>query len=186
MIWTKLDDSAVRGTIPCARSGHRFTVFGTNILMFGGGQWDDKTEQWLHKFNDLFIFDTLKMKWRQPKTRGNAEVCTFPSVSRMGYHMVVFGGQSMASNWTTNNLYILDTVTLEWNEVEFAKDSYKPRCRDMASLTLVNNNTAVLFGGNHGGAQNDWNILRINWKVGDFLYRRPTTAPTNANSTGQN
>lgn len=184
LIWTRMNED-VSGDIPEARSGHRFLVFGTNILLFGGGQWDDRTEQWLHKFNDIHIFDTEKLRWKKPKVRGQAEICTFPAICRMGYQMFVFGGQSMQSNWTTNTLYYLDTVAMEWHEVPFDQDAYKPRCRDMASLSLLDAHTACLFGGNHAGPQNDWNMLRMTWRISDFEHFH-SSLPLPANSSAPN
>jgi len=108
-MWTNLTDC--KGKKPCARSGHRLVSVDKNLYMFGGGQWDDKTEQWHNKYNDVHVFDTVKKRWSRPHISGKAEVCTFPSILRVGYHILVFGGQSMTSNWTTNTLYLLDTGT---------------------------------------------------------------------------
>jgi N-acetylneuraminic acid mutarotase len=97
---------------PSSRSGHALVPFGNKLLLFGGGVWDDGSAQWVHKYNHVYLYDTEHGDWQRAETRGDVSVCTFPSTARLGhYHLLVFGGQSTKNNWTTNELFVLDTGT---------------------------------------------------------------------------
>jgi N-acetylneuraminic acid mutarotase len=124
----------ITGEWPCAKSGHRMVAWDNNLVIFGGGVWNDKIQKWTHKFNDIHLYDTIKKKWLKPPITGVCKSCTFASLIRVGYQLVLFGGQSTENEWTTDTTWILDTISLTWREVVF--DS-KPRCRDMGSLTLL-------------------------------------------------
>ena len=97
---------------PSSRSGHALIPFGNKLLLFGGGVWDDNSAQWVHKYNHVYLYDTVRGDWHQAAAHGDISVCTFPSTARLGhYHLLVFGGQSTKNNWTTNELFVLDTGT---------------------------------------------------------------------------
>lgn len=140
--WTRMPQ---RGQIPTPRCGHRMAAFGHMLVLFGGGC----GEQWDSKFSDVFVYDTTTYEWTKPNIKGSAPVCTFTVTFSAGVFMFVFGGQSLHDNNLTNELYCLDTVSLQWTQL--TTTGSKPGARDMASGNVVGN-SMWMFGGYCGTA----------------------------------
>jgi len=136
------------GTAPCARSGHTLTAIGKKLYLFGGGVWNER-DGWVHKFNDLYIFDTETLHWTKTDCKGKIDSSTFPISFVIGRFLFIFGGGSKPSHCVTNDLYVLDTVTLTWSSPE--SDGTKPQARDMGSASTVGD-TVYFLGGYAGGA----------------------------------
>ncbi|KAK3117607.1 Kelch repeat-containing protein 3 [Teratosphaeriaceae sp. CCFEE 6253] len=60
--WTKLDAPKSGG--PPARSGHRLTAFKNYLVLFGGFQ---DTSQQTRYLADLWLYDTQRFTWHEPK-----------------------------------------------------------------------------------------------------------------------
>jgi len=149
--WTRLPQT---GDVPAPRCGHRLLAFGNRLVLFGGGC----GEQWDRKFSDVHVFDISTNRWSKPKINGSAPVCTFTVAFGVGTFMFVFGGQSVYDNSLTNDLYVLDTVSLEWKKLQ-AANTY-PSSRDMASGNVVDCNM-FMFGGYCGAAIDSWWNLQL-------------------------
>jgi len=145
MTWHKPITS---GEKPTARSGHTLTAIGTKLYLFGGGVWNEE-RGWVHKYNDLYVLETSNMHWTHLKTTGTIETSTFPIAWALGRYMFIFGGGSRPQHCVTNDLYVLDTATLQWATPSPKGDVPLPR--DMGSAAVVGH-TVYLLGGYAGGA----------------------------------
>lgn len=148
--------------------------YANRLLVFGGGNWDPQTSAWVQKHNDIYSYNPETNTWYLYPPTNAIDVCTFPCVMRVGFHILIFGGQSISQDVTSSHMYLFNpsmylftpqradnTVTSEVRIVTPSIDD--PKCRDMATLTLVGNNKAMLIGGNHGGPTNDRYKLKMGW-----------------------
>jgi len=145
MTWSR---PKTTGTAPCARSGHTLTAIGKKLYLFGGGVWNER-EGWIHKFNDLYVLDTETLHWTKPDCQGKIDTSTFPISFAVGRFLFIFGGGSKPLHSVTNDLYILDTVTLTWATPD--SEGNKPLPRDMGTASTVGDSVYFL-GGYAGGA----------------------------------
>eukprot|EP00698_Gefionella_okellyi_P011549 TRINITY_DN304_c0_g1_i1.p1 TRINITY_DN304_c0_g1~~TRINITY_DN304_c0_g1_i1.p1 ORF type:complete len:493 (+),score=148.34 TRINITY_DN304_c0_g1_i1:636-2114(+) len=92
----------VSGTAPTPRAGHSAVCVGeTNLLVFGGGDIS-------HVDNQLFVFDTEMLEWRQPTVRGIApQPRAGHSAVCSGNYVFILGGGDMRSIF--RDLTVLDT-----------------------------------------------------------------------------
>jgi len=145
MTWSAVQAT---GDVPCARSGHTLTSLGKKLYLFGGGVWNER-EGWVHKFNDLFIYDTESNNWTKAECQGKVDSSTFPITFNVGRFLFVFGGGSKPQHCVTNDLYVLDTATLTWTSPQC--NGTKPAPRDMGTASAVGD-TVYFLGGYAGGA----------------------------------
>jgi len=167
MRWTKLNQ---RGDVPAARCGHRLLALGSHLVLFGGGC----GEQWDMKYSDVHVFNPATNTWTRPKITGQAPVCTFTVAFVLGVFLFVFGGQSLHDNNLTNDLYVLDTVSMEWGKI-VAQNQY-PSPRDMASGNVVDN-VMHMFGGYCGSAIDNFYMLQMDPALGGPPRAKPTLPP---------
>jgi len=167
--WTRVNQ---RGDIPARRCGHRLLALGSRLVLFGGGC----GEQWDMKYSDVHVFNPETSTWQRPKIQGQAPVCTFTVAFVVGVFLFVFGGQSLHDNNLTNDLYVLDTVSMEWTKLH-AQNPY-PSPRDMASGNVVNN-IMHMFGGYCGSAIDNFYMLQMD-PILDGTQRSKLTLPPNA------
>lgn len=69
LFWRKFEYKSQR--IPCARAGHSCVLYKENIYLFGG-------EIMEKKFNDMWIFDVISLKWQEILSNDN--IAVWPSV----------------------------------------------------------------------------------------------------------
>jgi len=167
--WTRVNQ---RGDIPARRCGHRLLALGSRLVLFGGGC----GEQWDMKYSDVHVFNPDTSTWQRPKIQGQAPVCTFTVAFVVGVFLFVFGGQSLHDNNLTNDLYVLDTVSMEWTKLH-AQNPY-PSPRDMASGNVVNN-IMHMFGGYCGSAIDNFYMLQMD-PILDGTQHSKLTLPPNA------
>jgi len=144
---------------PCPRSGHHMITVGTNIFLFGGGLWNDRTKTWIEKYNDMFIFNTEKFVWEK--------------VMQINPHSMAF---ISLPHWKVGNfvfvyadpLWCFDTVTYTWHTLK-VKGS-KPQKRFLGPATAVpTKNSAYLFGGVYTQVMNNFEQLSWPASVSDCL-----------------
>jgi len=169
MRWTQVKQN---GKVPAPRCGHRLLALGSKLVLFGGGC----GEQWDMKYSDVHIFNPQTNTWVRPKIQGHAPVCTFTVAFVLGVFLFVFGGQSLYDNNLTNDLYILDTVSMEWNKIQAQNGSPSPR--DMASGNVVENNM-YMFGGYCGQAIDSLYVLQMD-PILEGVKRPKNSLPPNA------
>ncbi|KAN0018663.1 hypothetical protein ACTFIU_008592 [Dictyostelium citrinum] len=134
--WTQLKGT---GDHPPQKCGHKLFNFGGKLLLFGGGY----GSQWDIKYNDVHIYDRSLNRWTKVKTKGDINVCTFTVSWSVGPFLFIYGGQSVKDDLLTNDLYMLDTVNMEWSSIN---TNCTPFPRDMGSGALVGS-TLYMFGG---------------------------------------
>ncbi|KAF2078325.1 hypothetical protein CYY_000417 [Polysphondylium violaceum] len=157
LVWTRLDG---QGDVPPPKCGHRLFNFAGKLLLFGGGYGGN----WDKKYNEIHIFDPSNNTWLKADVKGELPVSTFAICFPMGPFLFVFGGQAMTNDCLTNDLYMLDTINMEWSKVEV---SFPPIPRDMGSGSIVGN-TFYLFGGFCGVPLNSLCSLNFKKKIEDF------------------
>jgi len=165
--WERINQ---RGDIPAARCGHRLLALGSRLVLFGGGC----GEQWDMKYSDVHVFNPATTTWIRPKIQGQAPVCTFTVAFVLDVFLFVFGGQSLHDNNLTNDLYVLDTVSMEWSKLQ-AQHPY-PSPRDMASGNVVSNNMHM-FGGYCGSAIDNFFALQMDPLLGGKPQSQQTLPP---------
>jgi len=159
-----------RGDIPPPRCGHRLMALESRLILFGGGC----GEQWDLKYADVHVYNPSSNTWQRPKITGQAPVCTFTVAFVLGVFLFVFGGQSLYDNNLTNDLYVLDTVSMEWTKL-VAQNPY-PSPRDMASGNVVDN-VMYMFGGYCGSAIDNFYMLQMDPALGGVPAKRLTLMP---------
>jgi hypothetical protein len=62
---------------------------------------------------DQCLYYLARKKWMKPPLTGTCKSCTFSSLIRVGYHLILFGGQSTETEWTTDVTWLLDTGNIK-------------------------------------------------------------------------
>ncbi|EFA84034.1 hypothetical protein PPL_03107 [Heterostelium album PN500] len=158
MTWSQ---PTVTGDKPCARSGHCMTAIGSKLYLFGGGIWNE-TSGWTDKFNDIHIFDTTRNHWTKAATQGDIQTSTFAISFAVGRFLFIFGGGSKPRHCVTNDIYILDTETLQW--IAPSIEEPRPPARDMGTACVAGGDV-YFMGGYAGGPIDYFNKLKFNYKV---------------------
>jgi N-acetylneuraminic acid mutarotase len=160
LTWTNLTQNTL-GERPTHRSGHTLTAIGHKVYLFGGGVWNE-TNGWVHKYNEVYIYDTRTNSWSKPACTGPIDTATFSISFAVGRFLFVFGGGSKPKHCVTNDLYVLDTQSFEWTAPSF-DESVKPQPRDMGTACVIGS-TVFLMGGYAGGAVDYFNKLTLDVK----------------------
>ena len=86
------------------------TIVGDKVYVFGG---EDALRR---PMGELVVLDLSTREWSVPETSGTAPSprSAHATASYMGRYILVFGGGSVAHCF--NDLYVLDTQTLEWSK----------------------------------------------------------------------
>ena len=142
---------------PYLRTGHSFTWGANHLFIFGGTL---SYEQ--RKVNDLFITNLDRMVWMKMQPNGERPIerdghCTvFDPVRK---RLLVFGGRSIAKK-RLNDLFSYDMVSNTWTKM--APEGNLPAPREFGNMLLLNDDTAVLFGGRGSGQRyNDMHFLDL-------------------------
>ena len=114
------------GEIPNRRSGHTFTVIGTNGFLFGGidhasppGPSNDIYR--LKLKNDAFTWSKINATGLAPLPRWRHTANVFDETS-----VVIFGGFHSSTN-RFNDIHVLDTVSLSWTQPVEQQSDFTPR-----------------------------------------------------------
>lgn len=161
LTWRNLTHSTRTASYPPARSGHILTSIDKKLYLFGGGVWNE-TDGWVHKYTDIFTFDTDTQTWEKPNCTGTIETSTFAISFTVGKFLFIFGGGSKPKHCVTNELYVLDTRSMEWQSPSF-EDGEKPQARDMGTAVAVGSNV-FFMGGYAGGAVSYFDKLTVDAK----------------------
>eukprot|EP00516_Mucochytrium_quahogii_P000925 CAMPEP_0203746968 /NCGR_PEP_ID=MMETSP0098-20131031/2236_1 /ASSEMBLY_ACC=CAM_ASM_000208 /TAXON_ID=96639 /ORGANISM=" , Strain NY0313808BC1" /LENGTH=4160 /DNA_ID=CAMNT_0050635227 /DNA_START=190 /DNA_END=12669 /DNA_ORIENTATION=+ len=178
LTWTK---PYTCGDAPTKRSGHSFTVIGTNAFLFGGcdaaspvGPTNDLYQlkmagnfEWVKLSDEDVIFDTPAKVG--PVARWQHSACVYDKK-----FLVIFGGFHSSTN-RLNDVCIFDTLSLTWT-IPFGDDNiYTPRGNHIPartglappprgghSATVIENRMWVFGGyGGQGYSRRDFNDLYI-------------------------
>ena len=119
--WTNVAKTAQKGILPPSRTNHASAAVGKNMYMFGGNNNNEAGQYQV--LDDLNMLDTVTMTWSRPKTTG-AIPCARSghTLTAIGKKVYLFGGGvwNEREGWVHkfNDLYILDTETLNWSKPE--------------------------------------------------------------------
>ncbi|KAH7816234.1 putative kelch repeat protein [Monocercomonoides exilis] len=145
--WTIVPISSSPAMLPAPRTRHAAISFGNKMLIFGGedmysGAEDGEDgdvfnqnsadtrqsttakkggEAKSHYFNDLYMFDTVSLKWLALPSRSEEVPCPRAghSMTLVGSSIYVFGG--FGEDQHLNDLWELNPLTLCWTKIEPAK-----------------------------------------------------------------
>ena len=142
---------------PYLRAGHSLTWGSNHLFIFGGALLHQS-----RKVNDLFVTNLDRMVWskvdpsgERPVERDGHAAVFDPKRKRL----LVFGGRSITKK-RLNDLFAYDMETNKWSRLDPTGDTPAPR--ESASMVLVNDHTAMLFGGKGGGGRfNDAQFLDL-------------------------
>ncbi|XP_078380436.1 kelch domain-containing protein 1-like [Oculina patagonica] len=146
------ENIAYKGTPPSPRDKLTCVAMGTKILFFGGfGPMEDldtdatePDQAQFGWFNDLFSFDTENCTWEKlaPSFTGCPTPRAAHGMCAVGSKLVIFGGRDSVGR--KNDLYILNTETMEW--ISTSTTGRQPEPRSFHTCTAVGNRVLV-FGG---------------------------------------
>mmetsp|Transcript_9225 Transcript_9225/g.22639 ORF Transcript_9225/g.22639 Transcript_9225/m.22639 type:complete len:386 (+) Transcript_9225:121-1278(+) len=150
------------GGAPAARMAHTSTLFGTNLLIFGGVSGPKF-------FSGLHVLDLTSMAWRTQETTGPA-----PS-ARMGHaavlmetNLLIHGGFSLPANSVIektevigdvvqacymNDFRVLNLHTWEWSRL---RTHGVPLCPRFGHSIAASGTDLIAFGGWHGVDTTSW------------------------------
>ncbi|KAJ8610166.1 hypothetical protein CTAYLR_008741 [Chrysophaeum taylorii] len=179
---------------PCARSGHTLTFVGNSGFLFGGICQDDPQQQQqqavlkgraLDDLHVLHLGRTTEARWRRiemparPLARWRHSACIVNETQ-----IVVFGGHH-ASNLRLNDVWVLDSVAMEWTQPYlpqapgFTEDECHPpstggvpAARGGHSATVVGRGILVFggYGGNGYSRRDHDDLHRLD--VDDWKWSR--------------
>jgi hypothetical protein len=144
---------------PYLRAGNSLTWGANHLFIFGGAlAYGDK-----RKTNDLFVTNLDRMVWHKKSESAGDRPCERDGhatvFDRARKRLLVFGGRS-ADKKRLNDLYAYDMVADKWTQL--SPDGDKPAARENATMVLLNDTTAVLFGGKGQGQRyNDLHFLDL-------------------------
>ncbi|KAF2312873.1 hypothetical protein GH714_040930 [Hevea brasiliensis] len=132
----------IKGTPPTPRDSHSCTTVGDNLFVFGG-------TDGMNPLKDLHILDISSHTWISPTVRGEGpEAREGHSAALVGKRLFIFGGCGKSSNDNVevyyNDLYILNTETLVWKELNTTGQKLPPRA---GHSTVAFGKNLFVFGG---------------------------------------
>jgi len=144
----------VTGDLPDPRCGHKMVSIQGKIYLFGGGNGDD----WTNKFNDLHMFDPDTNRWTKLTPTGvEVDTTTFASVWTVGRFMFVFGGGKLSNRGSVSNeVYVFDSVSLNWTKQKISGAAPSPR--DDCTTNVVGDTIYLMHGYNSGSIDEFWSI----------------------------
>ena len=146
---------------PYLRQGHSITYGANHLFIFGGSlAYHDKS-----KVHDLFVTNLDRMVWRKTHPKGQRPCDRDGHASVFDHErrrLLIFGGKSKEKK-RLDDLFAYYLDEDRW--VQLSPDGRRPDARECATMTCVDKNTAVLFGGKGQGQRfNDVVILDMSTK----------------------
>eukprot|EP00946_MAST-07B_sp_MAST-7B-sp1_P005012 g5012.t1 len=175
------------GLPPTEREGHTATMVGNLMYVYGGSSQ-------LGYLDDVFVLDTalqkgsgeeVVMAWGRPDI-GSASGTTPIPRGREGHSATlvdsrIFFFAGYTETGFTNELLVLDTVTMAWQQPHVS--SLKPPAREGHSATLYDGRIYVWGGFTNGGCLQDLWILdteTLAWEVGTAMGIAPSAREDHA------
>ncbi|MED6291144.1 Host cell factor 1, partial [Characodon lateralis] len=151
--WKRLKaKSPKKGSPPCPRLGHSFSLIGSRCYLFGGlaNDSEDPKNNIPRYLNDLYCLElrpgSTVVSWEIPPTSGPLppprESHTAVMTNRGGVtRLIIYGGMN---GCRLGDLWVLDIDSLVWSQS--ALNGTPPLPRSLHSATVINNKMYV-FGG---------------------------------------
>eukprot|EP01117_Protostelium_nocturnum_P011660 TRINITY_DN4242_c0_g1_i1.p1 TRINITY_DN4242_c0_g1~~TRINITY_DN4242_c0_g1_i1.p1 ORF type:complete len:467 (+),score=156.89 TRINITY_DN4242_c0_g1_i1:219-1619(+) len=111
---------------------------------------------------ELSTFDPRKMAWEVPNTFGDRPVSRSNHASAViGKNMYIFGGllQQGRELIDSNDLYVLNSVTMTWTQLHPTGDIPEPRCGH--KMISIDDKIYLFGGGNGDNWSNKFNDLHV-------------------------
>jgi dynein heavy chain len=177
----KWDKLIPQNKSPEGRGGHSTFAFDDKIYIYGG--WNNEMQ-----FNNVMVFDMLKMEWSDPDVLNEVHRWNHSSLlveAIPTWKFFIFGGECAEYNEGTprafgeyvNSSCCLDLGTLRWTTFASDPEIYKniPSPREYAAMAYdQKDNKLVIYGGWNNGWFDDMFSLNIAKIVG------PSYAITNS------
>mmetsp|Transcript_26751 Transcript_26751/g.87767 ORF Transcript_26751/g.87767 Transcript_26751/m.87767 type:complete len:614 (+) Transcript_26751:102-1943(+) len=123
------DVLATTGQMPPARSMHSATIVGRSLWVFGGESVPKR-----ETLGDLYCLDLFSLEWTKPQTKGT------PAKARSGHvavayqqYLLIHGG-TLADDSCTDELCVLNTLSLQWETIAASGKNPGPRSGHAAAL----------------------------------------------------
>ncbi|KAI7839120.1 hypothetical protein COHA_007124 [Chlorella ohadii] len=140
--WSVVECSAEEGEeLPKPRGGHSGLLVGSRLFVFGG---EDVMRRPL---GELLVLDLATWRWSRPETSGTAPGPRSAHAAALysDRYMLVFGGGSVAH--CNNELWMLDTETMEWSQPEAEGPVPPPRAGHAGAI--LGDTWFIVGGGNN-------------------------------------
>lgn len=112
LIDKKFEKPIVSGSIPSRREQHGMLYLNNRVWLFGGFQEGGV-------LNDFYSIDTLKWTWTIVQTSGpKPPASQGMSMTRVGKKIFITGGCDVRKNKCFSDVYIFDTDSLWWTEIQ--------------------------------------------------------------------
>ena len=142
------------------RADHSTILLKEKLYCWGGQQIDlpfvHNSEDKSKITSSVDIFELSKFKWERKYTTSNppAGVLNYASTNIHNNKIIYFGGSCEISSCYHNNLYELNTLTLNWNEIiTTTTDNIPMRKRGCGIISFnMNGEVHLLFSGGIGPA----------------------------------
>lgn len=149
---------------PSARMGHGSCTVGHTVYVLGG-----RNAEGVQK--DLHCLDTAKpekARWVAAHVQGQVPSArSAHSMTSIGQHIYVFGGQGADQQNVSSEVYVLDTVTMIWNNPEVMGRA--PERRHAHTATAMGTSIVILGGTGTQGAAigGTWilDTIGMRWKA---------------------
>ncbi|XP_058088844.1 protein GLUTELIN PRECURSOR ACCUMULATION 3 isoform X2 [Magnolia sinica] len=142
MHWVRADSSDFSGTLPHPRSGHTAVNVGKSMVVVFGGLVDKRF------LSDISVYDTDIWQWSELTSYGDLpSPRDFAAASAIGNRKIIMYGGWDGKKWLSD-VYVLDTMSLEWTELSVLGSLPPPRCGHTASMV---EKRLLVFGGRGGG-----------------------------------
>ncbi|CAN0900643.1 Protein GLUTELIN PRECURSOR ACCUMULATION 3 [Linum grandiflorum] len=126
---------------PCPRAFHVAVVIDTMMFIFGGRSGGKR-------LGDFWLLDTDTWQWSELASFGDLpSPRDFAAASAVGNQKIVMFGGWDGKKWLSD-VYVLDTISLEWTELAITGAIPPPRCGH--TVTMVEKRLLV-YGGRGGG-----------------------------------
>ncbi|PRW20510.1 acyl- -binding domain-containing 4 [Chlorella sorokiniana] len=140
--WSAVECSAEEGEeLPKPRGGHSGVLVGSRLFVFGG---EDVMRRPL---GELLVLDLATWRWSRPETSGTAPGPRSAHAAALyrDRYLLVFGGGSVAH--CNNELWVLDTETMEWSQPEAEGPVPPPRAGHAGAI--LGDTWFIVGGGNN-------------------------------------
>ena len=125
--------ASIRTNELSGRTGHSLTTVDGKAILFGGGS--------NREIKDYAVFNFNTTRWKSYALPSHVKNRTSHVARALGDNLVIWGG--FENNQRRNDGYILDTVSLKWQRINFG-DITTPRSN---AKSIVLNNSLLVFGG---------------------------------------
>ncbi|CAL9112706.1 unnamed protein product [Musa hybrid cultivar] len=126
---------------PSPRAFHVAVAIDCNMFIFGGRSGGKR-------MGDFWMLDTDIWQWSELTSYGDLpSPREFAAASAIGNRKIVMYGGWDGKKWLSD-VYILDTISLEWTELSITGSVPQPRCGHSATMV---EKRLLIFGGRGGG-----------------------------------